>query len=192
MSINALIMAGGEGSRLGMDKAFIHYYGEPQVLHLHKMLKSLVLEVYISCRRDQQEKFQNICPLVFDREPSIGPIGGVLAAMVTHTDHDWLVMACDMPMVSVQTLQNLLDHQGPERVITYKSEKKSFPEVLLTIYRKELLSTFQQAAESKSYSLQNVLKSVDTLFLSPDSEQELINVNTIEDLNRVNNLIKAE
>lgn len=192
MSINALIMAGGEGSRLGMDKAFIQYYGEPQVLRLHKILKSLGLEVYISCRRDQQEKFRNICPLIFDREPSIGPIGGVLAAMVAHTDHDWLVVACDMPMVSVQTLQNLLNHRGPEPVITYKSEKKPFPEVLLTLYRKELLATFQKAVESKSYSFQNLLKSVDTLFIPPDNEQELINVNTIEDLDQVNNLIKAE
>lgn len=185
-------MAGGKSSRLGREKAFIAYHGKPQVLYLYNILKSLHLDVYISCRYDQATQFQGICSLIIDQEPSIGPLGGIFVAMATYPDSDWMVVACDMPMISEHTVRNLLENRGEKPVTTYKSEKKDFPEVLLTVYNKELFSAFQQAIESKNYSLQTLLKNQEKRFILPGNEQELVNVNTMEELNMVTDLIRGK
>ena len=185
-------MAGGESSRLGREKAFINYHGKPQVLHLHQMLKSLQLEVYISCRRGQVAQFRDICPLIIDQGPSVGPMGGIFAALSTGAVHDWLVVACDMPLVSVQTFQNLLANHRGSPVTTYKDENKAFPEVLLTIYGGGCFSSFQQAISDKSYSLQSLLKTVNTRFVPPANEQELMNVNTLEGLKKAMRLVRKD
>lgn len=191
-SINGLIMAGGRNSRLGRDKAFIEYHGKPQVLHLYEMLASLQVPAYISCRRSQADQFQGICPLIFDGDLSIGPLGGIFAAMEAYPVHDWLVIASDMPMVTERTLVRLMQKYGKKSLTTYKSQKKAFPEVLLTIYKKELLPTFRKAIHRRNYSLQTLLKSVEKHFVIPENELELLNVNTVEDLNAVLHLIRDQ
>ena len=188
--MNALIVAGGNSTRIGRSKAFIAYHGVTQISYLYELLRSMPLPVYISCRKNQASQFQEICPLIIDMEPAVGPMGGIFAAMSAYPDSDWLVMACDMPMISEKTIKRLTESYSDKPVITYKSDHKTFPEVLLTIYKKKLFSDFQQAISKKAYSLQKLINKVDKHFISPESEYELINVNTVEDLNMVKSMIK--
>ncbi|MDN5213972.1 molybdenum cofactor guanylyltransferase [Fulvivirgaceae bacterium BMA12] len=192
LSINGLILTGGKSSRLGQEKAFINYHGKPQVMYLYDLLQSLGLDVFISCNPDQVTSFQRTDRLLIDKREFIGPIGGIFTAMSAQPDRDWLVVACDMPMISKKTLQHLLDHDEGQRIITYKSKEKAFPEVLLTIYKKEIFPAIRQAVENENYSLQRLLKEVETRFIAPEDEITLVNVNTAEDLAKINRLIKGK
>ncbi len=192
LSINGLILTGGKSSRLGREKAFINYHGKPQVMYLYDLLQSLGLEVFISCNPDQVTSFQHTDRLLVDKREFIGPMGGIFTAMSAYPDSDWLVVACDMPMISKKTLQYLLDHDEGQGIVTYKSRKKAFPEVLLTIYKKEIFPAIHKAVENKNYSLQRLLKEAETRFIVPKDELTLMNVNTTGDLTKISQLIKGK
>ena len=39
--MNGLVLAGGESTRIGMDKAIIDYHGQPKYIHVYKLLENM-------------------------------------------------------------------------------------------------------------------------------------------------------
>ena len=39
-------------------------------------------------------------PQIVDRQPGIGPIAGISAALLEHPKAAWLVLACDLPFLT--------------------------------------------------------------------------------------------
>ncbi len=50
-NINALVLAGGESQRMGMDKGDIIYHQKPQKYHVADMLIRLGIPCYISVQK---------------------------------------------------------------------------------------------------------------------------------------------
>jgi len=132
-----LILAGGKSSRMGKDKSVIDYHGKPQMDVASDLLSPFCKKVFLSTRRAQagHEPYKKFSHVHDDPQfEGEGPLAGILSAMKKYPTAAWLVLACDLPFVTEDTLRHLLKHRDPSRIATaYKSSHDGLPEPLCAI-----------------------------------------------------------
>ena len=184
--LNGLVLAGGKSVRMGYDKGLIAWHGKEQQYYLADLLKRLCNEVYISCRPEQQKEIDNKYQTLADTFTGLGPYGAILSAFREKPDVAWLVVACDLPLLDIETLQYLKDHRNPSSIATtFESPYNSLPEPLITIWEPKsypvLLSFLSQGFNCPV----KVLRNNDTTVLKAKNPEALTNVNTQEELEKV-------
>jgi molybdopterin-guanine dinucleotide biosynthesis protein A len=108
MQLSAVILAGGQSSRMGCDKAWVDYRGKPLIqLALEKIRETGITEIFISGRPEKDYSVLNSQVLI-DIEPGLGPIGGIECALREATLPSVLVMPVDLPHMSSEFLQKLI------------------------------------------------------------------------------------
>ena len=85
-------------------------------------------------------------PVIPDRYPGEGPLGGILTALA-HSSANWnLITACDMPGLTVGFLRQLLDAAASgEADILLPFGPSGRPEVLCAVYRKRAITPLEGA-----------------------------------------------
>ncbi|RMG24583.1 MAG: molybdopterin-guanine dinucleotide biosynthesis protein MobA [Bacteroidetes bacterium] len=134
--VKGLVLAGGRSTRMKRDKGLIAYHGKAQREYAAELLRSLGLEeVFISCREDQQAELAGSFPTIADSFMGLGPFGGICSAFRQDPNAAWLVIACDLPFLSAQSLGYLLQHRNASRIATtFQSPANEFPEPLITLW----------------------------------------------------------
>jgi len=98
-SISCIILAGGEGKRVGgQDKGLVTYGGKTLIETVLNSVKPQVDDIIISANRNLDIYKQYCSQVVPDAGSSYkGPLAGILACL-SHCQHErTLVIACDMP-----------------------------------------------------------------------------------------------
>lgn len=128
-----LILCGGQSLRMQQDKSQLDYHGLPQWQYLYQLLAPLTEKVFLSCRADQQ--INTPLPVIRDSVGDAGPATGILSAHAAFPERSWLVLACDLPLISEQSLQLLVASRDPLKEATaFISSFKQSPEPLMTIW----------------------------------------------------------
>ena len=183
-TIYGLVLAGGESRRMGRDKALLVRDGHSQLAHIAALLESITERVYVSSRQEQQDdpersRFENIV----DRYEGIGPIAGILSAMDTRPDADWLVVACDLPNIDEATLSFLIENSNSKQPFTaFKSNYDGLPEPLCALYRCGSDAIIRRFVEDGIVCPRKILIRSDTLLLEQPNPAALDNINTPDDL----------
>ena len=73
------VLAGGQSSRMGMDKALVEFRGLPLVVHALNILRAAGLSASIAGARSDLKKYASV---ISDFDTPEGPLGGICAAMV--------------------------------------------------------------------------------------------------------------
>ncbi|WAC18075.1 NTP transferase domain-containing protein [Luteolibacter sp. SL250] len=179
-----LVLAGGRSSRMGTDKAsLLHPDGRTLGRRCHDLLEQAgCADVYLSLRADQEvpEGFADKAPeLLRDADGSSGPVSGILAAMNSRPDADWLVVACDLPRLDLASLEHLLSSRREgELFLAYRSEFDSLPEPLCTWYSSEAREVVVKADH---FCPRKILIRNECRLLEPMTNGALDNANTPED-----------
>lgn len=130
-----IVLAGGQSRRMGTDKAALDYRGTEEARRVFSLLGEFCSEVYLSCRADQAElPGRKGLSQIHDNYPSWGPLTGILSAFEARPDAAWLVVACDLPKVDREVLDELFRGRNPFRFATAFRGFEGFPEPLCTIY----------------------------------------------------------
>ncbi|MEO9475997.1 MAG: molybdenum cofactor guanylyltransferase [Cyclobacteriaceae bacterium] len=183
-SIKALVLIGGKSSRMGTDKYLLDIHGKPQYQHLYALLNSLGLETYISCSASQKASIPDVYRKVVDIIPDIGPIGGLHSAMSFDNKSAWLVVACDLINVNVETISLLKDEwDGHHDVLCFKRRQSEFYETTLAIYSPRCEGQIQSFIQEEKFGMQKLLKTCKVKFLTINDESVLKNANARCDLN---------
>ena len=107
LEVSAVILAGGASTRMGRDKAWLVSNGKPLIrLALEKTRALGVSEIFISGRAGEDHSALK-CPVLLDREPGFGPLGGIERALHACTAPLLLVLAVDLPHMTTAFLQKL-------------------------------------------------------------------------------------
>ena len=110
MEASAVILAGGESKRMGRDKAWLEIDGKPLIqLAVEKVRALGIREIFISGRVGEDYSALN-SPVLFDLEPGFGPIGGIERGLHECTSLLLLVLAVDLPHMSVSVLGKMLEY----------------------------------------------------------------------------------
>lgn len=200
MRLTALVLAGGQSTRMGQDKALIPVQGVP-------MLRR-VCEVALACTPDVAvvtswpDRYRDVIPAACRsiQEPlptstpgtssqtltvrSPGPLVG-FAYGLSQIETDWvLLLACDLPRLESAVLQQWITQldQVPQEAIAYLSKQPAGWEPLCGFYRDRCLSSLQAFISQGGRSFQNWLAQETVAELPPFDSQMLFNCNTPADL----------
>ena len=120
---------------------------------------------------------------VADKYDDLGPAAGILSAMETHPDVDWLVIACDLPNLDAETLEFLIANSPAEKPFSaYRSSYDDLPEPLCAIYRRGSGQIVRGFIDDGIKCPRKMLIRSDTALLAQPDPASLDNVNTPEDL----------
>jgi molybdenum cofactor guanylyltransferase len=107
LSLAAAVMAGGRSLRMGRDKAMLEYEGERLIDRQISLLRFLSpAELLISGRPGHDYGVTDIT-VVHDELPDCGPLGGLAALLRACASSHLLILAVDMPLMSVEMLREL-------------------------------------------------------------------------------------
>lgn len=178
-----LVLAGGASTRMRTDKAALEYGGQPQLRRAFEMLSKVCAATFVSVRPDQRDDPARAAyPQIVDRQPGIGPIAGISAALLEHPKAAWLVLACDLPFLTEGTLQNLIVHRDPHKLATaYKSTHDGLPEPLCAIWEPAAREAVLASIASGKQCPRKFLINADVVLLDLPERQALDNVNTREE-----------
>jgi len=165
------------------DKSSIAYHGMPQWQYLYALLEAVVAEVYISCRPDQQPLFAGHAPLIPDSVTGNGPAAGLLSAHAAFPEAAWLVLACDLPLISHQSLRHLAASRNPEKAATaFISPVNHLPEPLIAIWEPRGLAVLRQSVATGKQCPRKALLQTDIQVLENPYAAEQFNANTPEEM----------
>jgi molybdenum cofactor guanylyltransferase len=109
MNLSAVILAGGESSRMGRDKAWVECEGQPLIARAFFIVRaSGIEEIYISGRAGVDYSALR-CPVLLDRESGSGPLGGIERALEATAAPLMLVLAVDLPRMTAAFLRRLAE-----------------------------------------------------------------------------------
>jgi molybdenum cofactor guanylyltransferase len=113
-SVAGAVLVGGASRRMGRPKATIEVDGSPMVVRVAVALGaggcSPVVLVGGATLPDDVGY-----PIVADRWPGEGPLGGVITALI-EAGGDVIVAACDLPDLDAATVRSILDAPGADEV----------------------------------------------------------------------------
>ena len=178
-----LVLAGGASTRMRTDKAALQYHGQPQLRWAFELVSKFCAASFVSVRPDQRDDAARAGhPQIVDRQPGIGPIAGISAALLEQPKAGWLVLACDLPFLTERTLQHLIAHRDPQKIATaYRSAHDGLPEPLCAIWEPAAREPVLAYIASGKQCPRKFLINSDTALLDLPERQALDNVNTVEE-----------
>lgn len=140
--VTAVILAGGQSSRMGSNKALLPYRGGRFIESIHRQLTGIFPEVIVVTNHPEQYEFIP-CRKVADRYPGMGALAGLHAGLYHATTPHIFAVACDMPYLNSTLIRKLASlRNGTDVVIP---EGQAGLEPLHALYSSSCLPYMEQA-----------------------------------------------
>ena len=100
--MNAILLAGGESSRFGSNKALARIKGQTMIYYILSSLKKVYSKIYIIGDKKEYSFLQNSGKIRIKEDiiPEKGPLGGLYTGLkYSSADYNVLV-GCDMPLLT--------------------------------------------------------------------------------------------
>ena len=178
-----LVLSGGKSSRMGTDKSVIAYHGKPQREYLYDLLSQVCEETFISLRKDQESELPAGIKTIVDMNEFRGPYNGLLSAHKKYPEAAWLVLACDLPLIDLEALKELISQRDPTKQATsYAIRENPLPEPLCAIWEPNAFADSLLYLESGIGTCpRKFLINHDTKLIFPKNESVLLNANSEEE-----------
>ncbi len=180
------IMAGGQSSRMGVDKSFVLFEGRPMIEIVLEAVAGLGDETLLITNKPTEYKHLNL-PMVGDIYPDHGPLGGIFTAVHAAAHSHVLVVACDMPWLNRSFLDYMISLRETADVIVPRWEK--FPEPLHAIYSKACLDPVEAKLKEKRLKITGFFGQVNVRFVEREEIERFdkdgrsfANINSPQDL----------
>jgi len=139
---SGFVVAGGQSSRMGSDKAFLEWEGKPLIERALDTLRTVCSDVAIVGART---KFARYGTVVEDVYPGSGPLAGIHAGLL-HSGADLnFMLAVDMPFVSQHLLRFLFGIAENERTVVTAPRLSGRFQPLCAAYRRSFVAPAEQA-----------------------------------------------
>lgn len=186
MGLTVAIMAGGKSSRMGQDKSFVLFAGQPLIERVLDRVQGLGDEVILSTNKPDEYAHLGL-PMFGDEIRECGPLGGIYTA-VYHARHPHtLVVACDMPWLNPDLLRYMVDLRETADVVVPRWDK--YPEPLHALYSKACLPPIKEKLDAGQLKITGFFGQVAVRFVErgeierwDGNGRSFTNVNTPEDL----------
>jgi len=152
--VTAFILAGGQSSRMGRDKAFLQLGGRTLLQRALELARAVATEVRIA---GQKEKFACYAPVVEDLYPGRGPLAGIHAALRSSATELNLILGVDTPFLEAALLRYLVEQAEAGGAVVTVPRIGAKYEPLCAVYRRG----FAELAEE---SLRAERNKIDPLF----------------------------
>lgn len=159
MRFSALILAGGRSRRVGRDKATLEVAGRPLLVRQIELARQAGAdEVFVSGRAGADYAAFG-CEVLFDFYPEAGPLAGVERGLATATAPFLLVLAVDLPRMTVEFLQRLLQECRAETGVV--PEMRGRLEPLAAIYPRRAHTIAKERLQAGENGMQDFAAAVE-------------------------------
>jgi len=185
----AVILAGGGNTRYPTPKAFIEVHGAPIITRTLGVLKAVgIAPIVIST--NSPELYESFgLRLISDTVKGKGPMGGIISVFEATGADELLVTACDMPFITQEVVQYILDNKGGLATVPVMHER---PQPLLAVYTKDTVSQMRECLARGKGSLVGMVSDIKAKFLDEQAIRALdpegncfMNINTPEDREKI-------
>lgn len=181
-----VILAGGQSSRMGANKALLELEGEPLIQRLARRFTAWFQQVVIVTNTPEAYDFLGL-PMVGDRVPGLGPLGGLEAGLSASRHEYAFFCAVDMPFVSQALIRQMLT-LAPGYAIVVPVTGGEF-EPMHAVYSKGCLPAISRNLDARRLRLVSIFDAVRRRDLTEeeicpfgDPARLFFNCNTPEDL----------
>ncbi len=194
------ILAGGKNSRIGRNKALLEINGKTIIERLLDIGRNFPQVMIITNHSDE---FLGLDAEIYsDIYPCRGPIGGIHSALQNSRYEDVFVISCDMPFISLSTIQKIIDTH--REMITLPNYKERLHYVCGVYSRKimfELANHIMKIenkvdGKNKHFALYNLhnLFQINSISFENNSNYDLefTNINTLEQYKKVQEIIAEQ
>lgn len=134
-NLYGLVLSGGKSTRMGTDKGLIQYHGVPQREYLYDLLSQVCDDTFISLREEQATELPPTMKTIVDLNEYKGPYNGFLSAHKKYPEAAWLVLACDLPLMDLEALKELISQRDNTKQATaFALKENPLPEPLCAIW----------------------------------------------------------
>lgn len=129
--VTAVVLAGGMSRRLGRNKALEPIGGQPLICRVTERLAQVAEELVVVVNEAERATVLPLPPgakVTVDKYPGKGSLGGLFTGLSAATQ-PWAVMvACDMPFLSVALLEHMLSlREGHDVVVPVLADPSTSP-----------------------------------------------------------------
>ncbi len=156
-SLTAIILAGGQNRRIGIEKAFLAVGNKPIILRQIENLRKIFSEIIIVTNKPRLYKNLN-AKIVSDIIPAKGPLGGLYTGLLFSNNIYNFVIACDMPFVDRTTILNFFKFLTKQDIVVPEHNGRIEP--LFAFYSKNCLGYIEKNLRTNHLGLRDLIYSV--------------------------------
>ncbi|MBY0427236.1 MAG: molybdenum cofactor guanylyltransferase, partial [Cytophagales bacterium] len=159
-------LCGGHSTRMGADKGLLVRGGTSWAQLAVEKLSQFQIPVVLSIREEQLPSYSNYFDsheFVLDLGEIHGPLAGIMSVHSRFTENDLLVLACDLPDISMEVLEKLTEvyqeKAGEHDFLVFHHDNDLEP--LVGIYTAEGLSKIASLLSSgqlEKHSMKHLLE----------------------------------
>jgi molybdenum cofactor guanylyltransferase len=181
-NITTIVLAGGQSSRMGQDKALIAIAHQPLLKSITDVATQVGQEVFITT--SWPERYQSIvapsCRFILDRRNQ-GPLVA-FAQTLPAVQTDWvLLLSCDLPNLNAAIIQTWAQNL-PASAIAYLPQSERGWEPLCGFYQRHCQDSLAEFVAAGGRSFQRWLAHQVVEVLAVRDRSVLFNCNTPDDL----------
>jgi molybdenum cofactor biosynthesis protein MoaC/molybdenum cofactor guanylyltransferase len=196
MNVDAVILAGGKGHRMGgRDKGLVELSGRPLIEWSLESVQGQSMppnNVLISANRNLSDYARYGFAVLRDVYPNHpGPMGGIHAAFLASSANRMLVIPCDSPFLPadlLQQLQRAMDLSKSEAAMAKTVNGRVYPTICL-LSRSVLPSLIEHLSNGR-FKMLDWLKSIGAVEV-PFANDCFPNLNTLDDLSGLANRLSG-
>ncbi len=192
MGVPAYILAGGNSSRFGSDKARAMLDGRYLIARVRSMLEPVASTITVVA--DQAGKYADLgMQTIGDLQPGMGPLAGLQTALhdLPQTESWLLLCTCDALVIQPHWLFCLLEER--ESSVDAVAFRGDYWQPMPGLYCSSCMSTVDKQIRAVDLSMQNLLHRLATRSLPmPQDWPEYWQVNSRADLELVKRQRKAK
>lgn len=179
--ITGIVLAGGQSSRFGSNKAMAVWNEDTLLQHALDLISPFCGEVFIG--GDYPEYAVVKAMTLPDLIPGLGPLGGIYTAMESADTPYFLFLTCDMPLMKATLLKRLLSEE-PVREMTVWEQPDGELQLFPLLLSRDLLPLVKRKVRQNALSVRSLLMEVSSRFIPicHGEEPSFLNVNRKEDL----------
>jgi molybdopterin-guanine dinucleotide biosynthesis protein A len=176
-SATAIILTGGESSRMGTDKGMLSINGQTMLEHICKQLHGTFSQILISAGDAEEYGFAGF-EVVRDEVPGQGPLMGIASALEASANEINFIVACDIPYIEMGCVRKMLtEAKGADIVVPTTDDRKYEP--LFAVYRKSALDAIKRTLRKGGRKISDVFDMCEVKYTDLGKADWLININTM-------------
>ena len=176
-----ILLAGGLSRRYGSPKAFSKINGKKFYEISYEILSAICDHVVIVTRSELTHRFPKDKHVIIDIPPysGCGPLAGIFSAMITEKADHYVVLPCDMPLLTKKIVRKLYDHHKKDITVTVVGDRL---QPLVSIWDYHMVEKIKWMLDKRNFKMTEVLKLADVEYVEASqltsSLHLLMNVNT--------------
>lgn len=184
-----IILSGGKSSRMredvGIDKAFLDFYGKPLYERQFEKLSKIFPKVYLSAKNSAdygQIPPQNIIEDLktvdnIDTSSLFAPTLGMLSSFQATKAEKLFFIGVDTPFISQNSIAKIISEPAEHKAARHNG--KIHPTI--GMYDKSICTQLTDMIKNDRHKLTLLLEKIGTIFVDLDEGAELANLNRYED-----------